>query len=133
MSINAIQENKVRENFRIYSMKMAGYSKFYSVDAFTLRVPEPRELWLKKAQRLSGRVLDPRPKGRGFKPHRRHCVVVLGHIYPSSVLVQPRKTRPCLSERLLMGHKESNQTNTKNDFKATHDRVLLNPYIRWRG
>ena len=33
------------------------------------------------------------------------------HIYPSLVLVQPRKTRPCLTERLLMGRKESNQTN----------------------
>ena len=32
-------------------------------------------------------------------------------IYPSLVLVQPRKTRPCLTERLLMGRKESNQTN----------------------
>ena len=30
------------------------------------------------------------------------------HIYPSLVLVQPRKTRPCLTERLLMGRKESN-------------------------
>ena len=29
------------------------------------------------AQWLSGRVLDSRPKGRGFEPHRRHCVVVL--------------------------------------------------------
>ena len=28
------------------------------------------------AQWLSGRVLDSRPKGRGFEPHRRHCVVV---------------------------------------------------------
>ena len=26
---------------------------------------------------LSGRVLDSRPKGRGFEPHRRHCVVSL--------------------------------------------------------
>ena len=34
------------------------------------------------------------------------------HIYPSFVLVQPRKTRPCLTERLLMGRKESNQTKT---------------------
>ena len=32
-------------------------------------------------------------------------------MYPSLVLVQPRKTRPCLTERLLMGRKESNQTN----------------------
>ena len=30
------------------------------------------------AQWLSGRVLDSRPKGRGFEPHRRHCVVALG-------------------------------------------------------
>ena len=29
------------------------------------------------AQWLRGRVLDSRPKGRGFEPHRRHCVVVL--------------------------------------------------------
>ena len=32
---------------------------------------------LKGAQWLSGRVLDSRPKGRGFEPHRRHCVVVV--------------------------------------------------------
>ena len=31
----------------------------------------------KGAQWLSGIVLDSRPKGRGFEPHRRHCVVVL--------------------------------------------------------
>ena len=29
------------------------------------------------AQWLSGRVLDSRPKGRGFEPHRRHCAVSL--------------------------------------------------------
>ena len=28
------------------------------------------------AQWLSGRVLDSRPRGRGFQPNRRHCVVV---------------------------------------------------------
>ena len=33
--------------------------------------------WGGGAQWLSGRVLDSRPKGRGFEPHRRHCVVVL--------------------------------------------------------
>ena len=61
---------------------------------------------------LSGRVLDLRPKDRGFKSHRRHCVVSLSKkINPSLVLVQPRKTRPVITERLLMGRKESNQTN----------------------
>ena len=32
------------------------------------------------------------------------------NINPSLVLVQPRKTRPYITERLLMGRKESNQT-----------------------
>ena len=31
-------------------------------------------------------------------------------INPSLVLVQPRKTRPFLTEILLIGHKEPNQT-----------------------
>ena len=64
------------------------------------------------AQWLSGRVLDSRPRGRGFEPHRRHCVVSLSkNINPSLVLVQPRKTRPFITERLLIGRKDSNQTN----------------------
>ena len=63
----------------------------------------------------SGRVLDSRLRGCGFEPHRRHCVVSLSkNINPSLVLVQPRKTRPYITERLLMGHKESNQTNNQN-------------------
>ena len=33
------------------------------------------------------------------------------HINPSLVLVQPRKTRPYITERLFMGRKESYQTN----------------------
>ena len=62
------------------------------------------------AQWLSGRVLDSRRRGRGFEPHRRHCVLSLSkNINPSLVLVQ-RNTRPFITERLLMGRKESNQT-----------------------
>ena len=46
--------------------------------------------------------------------------------HASLVLVQPRKTCPCLTERLLMGHKESNQTNKQNSkclnlFSFLHD------------
>ena len=67
------------------------------------------------AQWLSGRVLDSRSKGRGFEPHRRHCVVSLSkNINPSLVLVQPRMSCPFITERLLMGRKESNQTNKQN-------------------
>ena len=64
------------------------------------------------AQWLSGRVLDSRQRGRVFEPHQCHCVVSLSkNINPSFVLVQPRKTCPFITERLLMGHKESDQTN----------------------
>ena len=66
------------------------------------------------AQWLSGRVLDSRLRGRRFKPHLRHCVVSLSkNINPSLVLVQPRKNRPFITERLLMGHKESNLLKQK--------------------
>ena len=72
----------------------------------------PRPSFIAGEQWLSGRVLDSRPKGCGFEPHRRHCVVSLSkNINPSLVLVQPRKTRPFVTERLLMGCKESNHTN----------------------
>ena len=65
----------------------------------------------KGAQWLSGKVLDLRLRGGGLEPHRHHYVVSLSrNINPSLVLVQPRKTRPFITERLLMGRKESNQT-----------------------
>ena len=35
------------------------------------------------------------------------------HISPSLVLVQPKKTCPYMTERLLMGRKESNQTKQR--------------------
>ena len=56
-------------------------------------------------QERSGRVLDLRPRVRA-SPASLRCGPWARHIYPSLVLVQPRKTRPCLTERLLMGHKE---------------------------
>ena len=37
------------------------------------------------------------------------------NINPSLVLVQPTKTRPNITERLLMGCKESNQTNKRDE------------------
>ena len=65
-----------------------------------------------RAQWLSSRLLDSRPRGRGFEPHRCHCLVYLSkNINHSLVLVQPRKTCPFITERLLMGCNESNQTN----------------------
>ena len=62
-------------------------------------------------QWLSGRVLEWRQGPRVRASPASLCFAPWGrHIYPSLVLVQPRKTCPCLTERLLMGHKESNQT-----------------------
>ena len=63
-------------------------------------------------QWLSGRVLDSRSRGRGSKPHRCHCLMSLSkNINPILEMVQPGKTRHFITERLLMGRKESNQTN----------------------
>ena len=69
-----------------------------------------------------GRVLDSRLRGRWFESHWRHCVVSLRkNINPSLVLVQPRKTCPFITERLLMGRKESNQTNkTYSNWPSLH-------------
>ena len=56
-------------------------------------------------------------RDRGFEPHQRHCLVSLSkNINPSLVLVQPRKTRPFITEILLMGCKESNQTKNKQKY-----------------
>ena len=71
---------------------------------------------VKGAQWLSGRVLDSRLRGGGLEPHRHHCVVSLSkNINPSLVMVQPRKTRPFITERMLVGCKESNQIKQMYD------------------
>ena len=62
----------------------------------------------------SGSVVECLTRGREARvrasPASLRCGPWARHIYPSLVLVQPRKTHPCLTERLLMGHKESHQT-----------------------
>ena len=59
-------------------------------------------------------------------PASLRCGPWARHIYPSLVLVQSRKTRPCITERLLMGRKESNQTNKWSIHKTSAN------YISWR-
>ena len=53
-------------------------------------------------------ILTPHPLGI---PKCIHCVweTTIVAIYPSLVLVQPMKTRPYTTERLLMGRNESKQ------------------------
>ena len=77
---------------------------------------------------LSGRVLDSRPRGRGFEPHRRHCVVSLSkNINLSLVLVQPRKTRSFITERLLIGRriKSNKQKKLMRLWKGFRDNRIL--------
>ena len=67
-------------------------------------------------------MLDSLPRGRGFEPH---CLVSLSkNINRSQELVQPRKTRPFITDRLLMGRQDQiKQTlcciddRSKNSFK----------------
>ena len=85
-------------------------SRIYSVCLWIYDISDST-LVVSGAQWLSGRVLDSRWRGSGFEPHRRHSAVSLSkNINPSLVLVQPRKTSPYITERLLMGREESNQT-----------------------
>ena len=62
-------------------VNMNAYIKFGVICQCVLKIMSGHLLGLDArkpgAQWLSGRVLDSRPKGRGFEPHRRHCVVVL--------------------------------------------------------
>ena len=59
-------------------------------------------------------------------PASLRCGPWAKHIYPRLVLVQPRKTRPCSTERLLMGRKESNQANkTILNFCSLHPCILV--------
>ena len=62
------------------------------------------------AQWQSAWLETERPRVRA-SPASLRCSPWARHINPSLVLVKPRKTRPCLTERLLMGRKGSNQTN----------------------
>ena len=52
-----------------------------------------------------------------------------GHINPSLVLVQPKKTCPFITERLLMGRKESNQTKQTNKIIAFSCEMSMKSFI----
>ena len=56
-------------------------------------------------------VVECLTRDRGAASSSLNVVSLSKKINPSLVLVQPRKTRPFITERLLMGRKESNQTN----------------------
>ena len=76
-------------------------------------------------QWLSGRVIDSRPKGPGFQPHQHYCFVSLSKTQLS--LLSTGATlddRLDITERLLMGSKESNQRKKRK-------KVMLMPQINF--
>ena len=133
MSFNVFRENKTLAEISRFTVGTEYFTGCFCL--FEVLYPS-QQLWSVHltwhsllfevgAQWLSGRALDSRPKGRGFEPHRRHCVVSLSkNINPSLVLVQPRKIRPFITERMLMGRKELNQTNKNKLFEAVNQYFL---------
>ena len=68
----------------------------------------------------SGLVIESLTRDRraaGLSRVSLRCGPLARHIYPSLVLVEPRKTLPYITERLLIGRKESNQTNNSAEHK----------------
>ena len=53
------------------------WNRYNQVTHMTKNTQWEIDKYTKGGQWLSGRVLDSRPRGRGFEPHQRHCVVVL--------------------------------------------------------
>ena len=101
MCRNKIWKVQKNDNVKINQAKSSRSSKS-SVASFHL-------MWER-----SGSVVE--CLSSNFEPHRRHCVMSLSkNINPSLELVQPRKTRPFISERLLTECKESKQTNIPPD------------------
>ena len=72
MPFNAIRENKTLA--KISEFTVHKWEKRSAVAQWSSR---------KGAQLLSGRVLDSKPRGRGFEPHRRHCAVSLSKTHLS--------------------------------------------------
>ena len=115
---------KVRCRFLCSLSKQKG--KLFSTHA-------PREVQINACFtniKRSGRVLDSRPRGHGYEPHWRRCVVSFSkNINPNLVLVQPRKTHLFITERLLIGCKTSNQTNKICRLSFT----CANPTFYWNN
>ena len=75
--VNVKQKNNFLEQTKAQREERA-YERQKEVASLKIQVPVQKVQQCNKgAQWLSGRVLDLRPRGRGFEPNRRHCVVVL--------------------------------------------------------
>ena len=81
-----------------------------------------------------GSVVECLTRVRGFEPHWHDYVVVLAQDTFTLALYwfNPGRHGACLTERLLMGCKESNQTN-KNKVRSTDYRAVADPEGVQRG
>ena len=71
-------DNKLQISEKDYNSFIGGKVSFLKLRVNNRSdITVSREVSGMGAQWLNGRVLDSRPRGRGFEPHRRHCVVVL--------------------------------------------------------
>ena len=84
---------------------------------------QPLSCWI--CRECSGSVVECLTRDRGASP-ASWVVSLSKNIYPSLVLVQPRKTRPFITERLLMGHKESNKKSAGYVFVWFDSLCLIN-------
>ena len=79
--LTSLLSYRVNQEYQVESLYIL--VEWNNKDTETVRVGAQASLCLYcsqveyRAQWFSGRVLDSRPKGRGFEPHWRHCVLVL--------------------------------------------------------
>ena len=83
--------------------------KIYSSYIISIIIENPGAQW------LSGGVLDSRPKGRGFEPHRRHYVVSLCKTRFLLSTGSTQEDRSDVSERLLTGSERIKSNKQKNN------------------
>ena len=92
-------------------------------------------LYIELEREHSGSVVECLTRDRGAVESSLTGVTALchcaRHFDPSLVLVQPRKTRPFITERLLMGRKESNQTNKITELEINGHLVSYKIYQKW--
>ena len=114
---------KHKRVFSQYEIRVMGQSHVYLKSIYSFKclirfhfLTESVYIWHASgsavAQWYSALLETEGPRVRA-SPASLRCGPGARHIYPILVLVQPRKTRPCFIERVLMGRKESNQTNKK--------------------
>ena len=112
--------NELTPRFKIKNKESSMLLTVTNISTKTLNVLEIGYNGSTVAQWLSAWLETERPRVWA-SPASLRCGHWARHIYPSLLLVQPRRARPCLAERflLLMGRKESNQTN-KNKKQAIY-------------